>query len=108
MDFRGFDSRIILSLRGWNSQAHGEFPGKFESRNLSRDNLSREIGRSVGRGEGSARRMGRAREGEAGSRPAESQGEGKGGPSVRTPRIEKAGHHKASRTTACIRDIQHQ
>ena len=33
-------------FEGWNSQAHREFPGKFESRNLSRDNLSREIGRT--------------------------------------------------------------
>ena len=33
-------------LKGWNSQAHRELPGKFESSNLSRDNLSREIGRT--------------------------------------------------------------
>ena len=32
-------------FKGWNSHVHGEFPGKFESSNLSRDNLSREIGR---------------------------------------------------------------
>ena len=31
----------------WNFQAHREFPGKFESSNLSRDNASREIGRIV-------------------------------------------------------------
>ena len=42
LDFRGFDSSRILIL---NSQAQREFPGKFESSNLSRDNLSREIGR---------------------------------------------------------------
>ena len=28
----------------WNSKAPREFPGKLESTNLSRDNLSREIG----------------------------------------------------------------
>ena len=47
MDFRGFDSSRILI--GWNSQAHGELPRKFESSNLSRDNLSREIGRMWGK-----------------------------------------------------------
>ena len=31
----------------WNYQVHGEFPGKFESSNLNRENLSREIGRSA-------------------------------------------------------------
>ena len=45
VDFRGLDSSIILILKGWNFQAHGEFPGMFESSNVSRDNLSREIGR---------------------------------------------------------------
>ena len=35
-----------LNLKGWNSQAHRELLGKFESSNLSRDNLSRELGRS--------------------------------------------------------------
>ena len=45
--FRGFDSSIILNLKGWNSQTRREFPGKFESSNLSRDNVSREIGRRV-------------------------------------------------------------
>ena len=35
LDFRGFDSSRILILRG----------GHFESSNLSRDHLSREIGR---------------------------------------------------------------
>ena len=48
MDFRGFDSRIILILRGGILMSvHREFPGKFESSNLSRDNVSREIGRSI-------------------------------------------------------------
>ena len=34
-----------LHLRGWNSQAHGKFPGKFDSSNISKDNVSRGIGR---------------------------------------------------------------
>ena len=34
-----------LDFEGWNSQAHRAFPGSFESRNLSRDNLSWEVGR---------------------------------------------------------------
>ena len=47
MDFRGFDSsRSSLNHKGWNFQARKEFPGKFESSNLSRDNLSTEIGRT--------------------------------------------------------------
>ena len=29
LDFRGFDSNIILILNGWNSQAHREIPGEF-------------------------------------------------------------------------------
>ena len=33
-----------LNLKRWNSQAHGGFPGKFESSNVSRDSVSREIG----------------------------------------------------------------
>ena len=33
-----------LNLKGWNSQAHSRFPEQFESTNLGRDNLSREIG----------------------------------------------------------------
>ena len=37
---------INLDFKGWNSQAHREFPGKFESSNVSRDNVSREIGRT--------------------------------------------------------------
>ena len=44
LDFRGFDSSIIL-IKGWNSDVHRGFPGKLESSNLSRDNISREIGR---------------------------------------------------------------
>ena len=34
------------SLKGWNSHVRRESPGKLESRNLCRDNLSREVGRS--------------------------------------------------------------
>ena len=45
VDFRGFDSSIILMFKGWNSQAHRGFARKFESSNVSRDNASREIGR---------------------------------------------------------------
>ena len=33
-------------FKGWNSQVHREFPKDFESRNLRKDNLSREIGRT--------------------------------------------------------------
>ena len=36
-----------LNLKGWNFQAHREFPGKFESSNVSRDNVSRGIGRTT-------------------------------------------------------------
>ena len=43
LNFRGFDSSRVLVLRGWTSHARGEFPGKFESSKLSRDNL---VGRS--------------------------------------------------------------
>ena len=46
LDFRGFDSSLVLIVRGWNSQAHREFPGSLESANLSREILRREIGRS--------------------------------------------------------------
>ena len=35
-----------MNLKGWNSQAHREYPGKSESSNLGREILSREIGRS--------------------------------------------------------------
>ena len=45
MDFRGLYSSLILIKRG-NSRVHREFPGKFESSNLSRGNLSREMGRN--------------------------------------------------------------
>ena len=45
LDFRGFDSSRILTLRGRITRPIGNFPGKIESRNLSRDNISREIGR---------------------------------------------------------------
>ena len=48
MDFRGFDSSIInINCKGWNSHVHRGFPGKSESSNLSRDNVSREIGRTL-------------------------------------------------------------
>ena len=44
--FRGLSSSVPnLNSKGWNSQAHKGFPGKFESSNASRDNLSRDIGR---------------------------------------------------------------
>ena len=42
LDFRGFYSSIILVSRG------GGFPGKFESSNLIRGNVSREIGSNGG------------------------------------------------------------
>ena len=35
-----------LNLKGWNSQVHRGFPRKFESSNVSRGNVSREIGRT--------------------------------------------------------------
>ena len=41
-DFGGFDSSRILVLRGWNCHVHREYPGSFESVDLSRDNLSRQ------------------------------------------------------------------
>ena len=47
LDFRGFYSSRIVILRG-NSHVHMELPGKLESTNLSRDNLSREIWRNPG------------------------------------------------------------
>ena len=47
MDFRGFDSSAILILRGRILMSVGDFPGKFESSNVSRDNVSREIGRNI-------------------------------------------------------------
>ena len=36
-----------MNFKGWNSQAQREFPGKFESSNIIRDNVSREIGRTL-------------------------------------------------------------
>ena len=44
MDFIGFDSSIILNL---SCGVLREFPGKFESSNLSRDDVSGEIGRTT-------------------------------------------------------------
>ena len=44
--FQRVDSSRVLLLRGGIPRPIGEFPGKFESSKLSRDNLSREIGRS--------------------------------------------------------------
>ena len=35
-----------LYLEGWNYHVHRGSPGNFESRNLSRDNLCKEIGRN--------------------------------------------------------------
>ena len=32
-----------VDFKGWNSQAQRGFPGKFDSSNVSRDNVSREI-----------------------------------------------------------------
>ena len=43
VDFTGLDSSIIL-MKGWNSHVHGEFPRKFESSKVNRDNVSRGIG----------------------------------------------------------------
>ena len=36
-----------MNFKGWNSQAHSGSPGMFDSSNISRDNVSREIGRSA-------------------------------------------------------------
>ena len=33
-------------FKGWDSHVHRTIPGKFESSNVSRDNVSREIGRT--------------------------------------------------------------
>ena len=53
MDFIGFDSSILLIVRGGIPRPIGKFPGKFEPSNLSRDNVSRETGRrQAGRKEG--------------------------------------------------------
>ena len=45
LDFGGLDSSTILIFEGWNARVHRELPGRFESANLSRDTLSREIER---------------------------------------------------------------
>ena len=48
VDFSGFQRVLLehnLNLKGWNSHVRREFPGKFESSNVNRDNVSREIGR---------------------------------------------------------------
>ena len=47
VDFRGFDSSTILIERG--GILRPGFPRKFESSNVSRDNVSREIGRNANR-----------------------------------------------------------
>ena len=50
LDFRGFDSSRLLILRGGNShvvKSYRESPGKFDSRTLSREALSRRTGRIV-------------------------------------------------------------
>ena len=44
LDFGGFDSCMILILRGGIPRPM--FPGNHESTNLSRDNVTREIGRT--------------------------------------------------------------
>ena len=44
--FRRVGLKHDLNLKGWNSQVHREVPGKFESSNVSGDNVSREIGRT--------------------------------------------------------------
>ena len=46
MDFTGFDSSTILISRGGILMSNMGFPGKFESINVSRGNVSREIGRT--------------------------------------------------------------
>ena len=46
MDFRRFDSSRVLISRGGILMSIGNVPEVFESTNLSRDNLSREIGRT--------------------------------------------------------------
>ena len=40
LDFGGLDSSIIFISRGWDSDVRREFPGNYESTNLSMDNLS--------------------------------------------------------------------
>ena len=43
LDSRGFDSKQNHNIKGWNSHVHRTIPGKFQSSNLSRDNLSRPL-----------------------------------------------------------------
>ena len=43
----GWTQTVSECVKRWNSQAHTGFPGKFEARNLGRDDLSRESGRSL-------------------------------------------------------------
>ena len=45
-EFRGLDSSIILTFRSGIIMCIRNIPRNFESTNLSRDNLSREIGRT--------------------------------------------------------------
>ena len=46
MDFRGFDwLKKNRDIKGWHYHVHRGLPGKFESSNLSRGNVCREIGR---------------------------------------------------------------
>ena len=45
LDFGGFDSSRVLIVRVWDSHLQREFPGNFESKSLSGDDLSTEIGR---------------------------------------------------------------
>ena len=45
MDCRGVLLKHNLNSKGWNSYVHAGFPAEFESSNLSRDNVGREIGR---------------------------------------------------------------
>ena len=49
LDFRGLDSSRILVLRGKIIMSTGNSPEVFESTNLSRDNLSREIEHTIQR-----------------------------------------------------------
>ena len=44
LDFPRVWLKQNLTLKGWHSHVHRKFPGKCESNNLSRSNLSREIG----------------------------------------------------------------
>ena len=51
VDFRGFALEHNLTIEGWDSQAHREFPGELEASNVSRDSVSRELGRTPCGGE---------------------------------------------------------